>query len=157
MVICNVGIIARSRPLRKLGGLQMKFGLCYFPTQYGMSPRELAAAAEERGFESLLFSEHTHIPASRQTPYPLGGDLPRMYWNTYDPFVACTAAAAATSTLKIGTGICLIVQRDPIITAKEVASVDASELRLYPSCASCLGLPTVYPIALHVPMIRPNR
>jgi probable F420-dependent oxidoreductase len=102
----------------------MKFGLCYFPTQYGMSPGELAAAAEERGFESLLFCEHTHIPASRQTPYPLGGDLPRMYWHTYDPFVACTAAAAATSTLKIGTGICLIVQRDPIITAKEVASVD---------------------------------
>jgi probable F420-dependent oxidoreductase len=102
----------------------VEFGLCYFPTHYGMSPGKLAAAAEERGFESLLFCEHTHIPASRHTPYPLGGDLPRMYWHTFDPFVACTAAAAATSTLKIGTGICLIVQRDPIITAKEVASVD---------------------------------
>jgi len=102
----------------------MKFGLCYFPTDYGMSPAALAAAAEERGFESLLFCEHTHIPASRQSPYPLGGDLPQMYWHTYDPFVACMAAAATTSTLNIGTGICLIVQRDPITTAKEVASVD---------------------------------
>jgi probable F420-dependent oxidoreductase len=102
----------------------MKFGVCYFPTDYGMGPGELAAAAEERGFESLLFCEHTHIPASRLSPYPLGGDLPRMYLHTFDPFVACTAAAAATTRLKIGTGICLVVQRDPITTAKEVASVD---------------------------------
>ncbi|MEU9329940.1 LLM class F420-dependent oxidoreductase [Streptomyces canus] len=102
----------------------MKFGLCYFPTDYGMGPAEVAAAAEERGFESLFFCEHTHIPASRRSPYPLGGELPREYLHTYDPFVACTAAAAATSRLKIGTGICLVVQRDPITTAKEVASVD---------------------------------
>ncbi|MEB3370519.1 LLM class F420-dependent oxidoreductase [Saccharopolyspora mangrovi] len=102
----------------------MEFGVCYFPTDYGMGPDALAAAAEERGFEALLFSEHTHIPASRQSSYPLGGDLPKMYVHTYDPFVACTAAAAATTTLKIGTGICLVVQRDPITTAKEVASVD---------------------------------
>ncbi|MEE1757635.1 LLM class F420-dependent oxidoreductase [Streptomyces sp. SP18BB07] len=102
----------------------MKFGLCYFPTDYGMGPAEVAAAAEERGFESLFFCEHTHIPTSRRTPYPLGGELPKEYLHTYDPFVACTAAAAATSRLKIGTGICLVVQRDPITTAKEVASVD---------------------------------
>lgn len=102
----------------------MKFGLCYFPTDYGMGPAEVAEAAEERGFESLFFCEHTHIPASRQTPYPLGGELPNEYLHTYDPFVACTAAAAATSRLKVGTGICLVVQRDPITTAKEVASVD---------------------------------
>ncbi len=102
----------------------MKFGVCYFPTDYGMGPAELAAAAEERGFESLLFCEHTHIPASRESAYPLGGDLPKMYVRTYDPFVACTAAAAATTSLKIGTGICLVVQRDPITTAKEAASVD---------------------------------
>jgi len=102
----------------------MKFGLCYFPTDYGMGPAEVAAAAEERGFESLFFCEHTHIPASRRTPYPLGGELPKEYLHTYDPFVACTAAVAATSRLKIGTGICLVVQRDPITTAKEVASVD---------------------------------
>jgi probable F420-dependent oxidoreductase len=102
----------------------MEFGACYFPTDYGMPPAQLAAAAEERGFESLLFCEHTHIPVSRKTPYPGGGELPRMYIHTYDPFVACTAAAAATRRLKIGTGVALVVERDPIITAKEVASVD---------------------------------
>jgi probable F420-dependent oxidoreductase len=102
----------------------MKFGLCYFPTDYGMGPADVAAAAEERGFESLLFCEHTHIPTSRLSPYPLGGDLPKMYLHTYDPFVACTAAAAATRRLRIGTGVCLVVQRDPITTAKEVASID---------------------------------
>ena len=102
----------------------MKFGLCYFPTDYGMGPAEVAAVAEERGFESLLFCEHTHIPTSRLSPYPLGGDLPKMYLHTYDPFVACTAAAAATRRPRIGTGVCLVVQRDPITTAKEVASVD---------------------------------
>lgn len=79
---------------------------------------------EERGFESLFFPEHTHIPASRETPYPLGGELPAMYSRTFDPFVALTAAAASTNRLLIGTGICLVIERDPIITAKEVASVD---------------------------------
>lgn len=102
----------------------MEFGVAYFPTDYGMPPAQLAVAAEERGFESLLFCEHTHIPVSRKTPYPGGGELPRMYIHTYDPFVACTAAAAATQRLKVGTGVCLVVERDPIITAKEVASVD---------------------------------
>jgi probable F420-dependent oxidoreductase len=102
----------------------MQTGVCYFPTDYGMRPDDVAAAAEERGFESLLFCEHTHIPVIRETPYPAGGELPRMYIHTYDPFVACTAAAAATDRLLIGTGVCLVVERDPIVTAKEVASVD---------------------------------
>jgi probable F420-dependent oxidoreductase len=95
-----------------------------FPTDDAVAPDELARMAEQRGFESLFFPEHTHIPASRESPYPGGGDLPEMYSHTYDPFVALTAAAAATERLKIGTGICLVIQRDPIITAKEVASVD---------------------------------
>jgi probable F420-dependent oxidoreductase len=102
----------------------VRFGITMFPTDYAVDPDELAQLAEERGFESLFFPEHTHIPASRETPYPAGGELPEMYWHTYDPFVAVTAAAAATERLLLGTGICLIVERDPITTAKEVASVD---------------------------------
>ena len=88
------------------------------------TPDELARMTEERGFESLFFPEHTHIPASRETPYPIGGELPPEYSRTYDPFVALTAAAASTSRLLVATGICLVIERDPIITAKEVASVD---------------------------------
>ncbi|HEV3229956.1 MAG TPA: LLM class F420-dependent oxidoreductase, partial [Solirubrobacteraceae bacterium] len=95
-----------------------------FPTDYSIGPAELARLVEERGFESLFFPEHTHIPASRDTPYPAGGDLPQEYWHTYDPFVALTAAAAATERLRIATGICLVIERDPITTAKEVASID---------------------------------
>jgi probable F420-dependent oxidoreductase len=102
----------------------MEFGLAIFPTEEAQAPPELARMAQERGFESLLFPEHTHIPASRETPYPAGGELPPEYSRTYDPFVALTAAAAATERLRIGTAICLIVERDPIVTAKEVASVD---------------------------------
>ena len=102
----------------------MEFGVYMFPTDYAMRPDDFARAAEDRGFESVWFPEHTHIPASRQSPWPGGGDLPREYWHSYDPFVALTAAAAATTTLKLGTGICLVMERDPIITAKEVASVD---------------------------------
>ena len=102
----------------------MKFGLAMFPADYAAAPGEVARMAEERGFESLLFPEHTHIPVSRETPYPPGGELPREYSHTHDPFVACTAAAAATERLLIGTGICLLVERDPIVTAKEAASVD---------------------------------
>jgi probable F420-dependent oxidoreductase len=99
------------------------FGVGYFPTHDGIGPGPLARMLEERGQESLLFAEHTHIPASRESPYP-GGELPAKYWHTYDLFVALAAAAAATSRLRVGSGICLIIQRDPIITAKEVASVD---------------------------------
>lgn len=102
----------------------MDFGVYFFPTDYAVDPGELAAMLEARRFDSVLFPEHTHIPASRETPYPPGGDLPPHYWHTYDPFVACMAAAAATERLQVGTGICLVIERDPILTAKEVASVD---------------------------------
>lgn len=102
----------------------MDFGIASFPTDQSIAPDELAQMAEERGFESVFFPEHTHIPASRETPYPAGGELPEEYRRIIDPFVACTAAAAATERLKVGTGLCLVVERDPILTAKEVASVD---------------------------------
>ena len=102
----------------------MRVGIFYFPTDYGIDIRELARAAEERGFESLLLPEHTHIPTSRRTPYPGGGDLPKAYSHTHDPFVALSFAAAATTKILLGTGICLIPQRDPIVTAKCVASLD---------------------------------
>jgi probable F420-dependent oxidoreductase len=102
----------------------MKFGVGIFPTEAVPPPSEIAQMAEERGFDSLLFPEHTHIPASRESAYPGGGELPSFYSATFDPFVAATAAAGATERLLIGTGICLVVERDPIITAKEVASVD---------------------------------
>jgi probable F420-dependent oxidoreductase len=102
----------------------MHFGIAIFATDYAIKPDELARAVEERGFESLWLPEHTHIPASRRSPWPGGGDLPKEYWHTYDPFIALTAAAMATTSLRIATGICLIIERDPITTAKEVASLD---------------------------------
>jgi len=102
----------------------MKFGVAIFPTDDGPAPGELARAVEERGYESLFFPEHTHIPAARATPYPMGEELPPEYSRIYDPFVALTAAAAATEQLLIGTGICLVIERDPIVTAKEVATLD---------------------------------
>jgi probable F420-dependent oxidoreductase len=102
----------------------MDFGVMMFPTDYAVAPADIARMAEERGFESLFFPEHTHIPASRETDYPGGGELPPEYSHTHDPFVALTAAAAATERLLIGTGICLVIERDPITTAKEVASLD---------------------------------
>jgi probable F420-dependent oxidoreductase len=102
----------------------MDFGIGYFPTADAVGPGELAAFVEERGFESLVFAEHTHIPASRESPYPGGGDLPRKYTATLDLFVALTAAALATTRLRVGSGIALVIQRDPIITAKEAASID---------------------------------
>jgi probable F420-dependent oxidoreductase len=102
----------------------MLFGVAVFPTDYAVDPGALARMVEERGFESLFFPEHTHIPADRTTPYPPGGELPSQYSHTYDPFVALTAAAATTESLLLATGICLVIERDPIITAKEVASLD---------------------------------
>jgi len=102
----------------------MHIGVFYFPTDYGIDIRELARAAEERGFESLLLPEHTHIPTSRRTPFPGGGELPKCYSHTHDPFVALSFAAAVTSKILLGTGVCLIPQRDPIVTAKCVASLD---------------------------------
>jgi probable F420-dependent oxidoreductase len=104
--------------------VSVEFGAGYFPTHQGLRPGAVARLVEERGQESLFFAEHTHIPASRQSPYPGGGDLPSKYWHCYDLFVALTAAAEATTRLRIGSGICLVVERDPIVTAKQVASVD---------------------------------
>jgi probable F420-dependent oxidoreductase len=102
----------------------MKFGVLMFATDYAMRPDELAVAAEERGFESVFFPEHTHIPTSRRSPWPGGAALPKEYWHTHDLFVALAAAAAVTKTIQVGSGICLVVERDPIVTAKEVATVD---------------------------------
>lgn len=102
----------------------MHYGVVMFPTHYAIRPDELARAAEARGFESMWVPEHTHIPASRRSPWPAGGELPKEYWHSYDPFVALATAAAATTRLRLGTGICLVVERDPITTAKEVASLD---------------------------------
>src|SRR3954453_922890 len=102
----------------------MDFGVGYFPTHDGMTPGAVARFVEERGQSALFFAEHTHIPASRESKWPGGEQLPQKYWHSYDLFVALTAAAEATSRLRIGSGICLVVERDPITTAKEVASVD---------------------------------
>ena len=102
----------------------MKYGAMMFSTDYSIRPDDLAKMLEERGFESMWVPEHTHIPANRQSAWPGGGELPKDYWHTYDPFVALTAAAAVTNEIKLGTGICLMIERDPITTAKEIASLD---------------------------------
>src|SRR3982750_4146868 len=102
----------------------MRVGVFHFPTDYGIDIRELASAVEARGFESLFVCEHTHIPVSRRTPFPSGGELPKRYAHTHGPFVALSFAAAVTKNLRLGTGIALIPERDPIVTAKEVASLD---------------------------------
>jgi probable F420-dependent oxidoreductase len=102
----------------------MHFGGAMFFTDYSMSASELARALEERGFESVWAPEHSHIPLSRKTPFPGGGDLPKPYYDAMDPFVVLAAAAQATKTIKLGTGVALIQQRDAIQTAKLVASID---------------------------------
>ena len=102
----------------------MEFGLMMFATDYAIRVDDLAREAESRGFESLWLPEHTHIPASRRSPWPGGPELPKEYWHTHDPFVALALAAAATQRLKIATGICLLIERDTITTAKQVASLD---------------------------------
>lgn len=102
----------------------MRFGIAVFPTDYAISMDELAPGAEQLGFESLWVAEHSHIPTSRESPWPGGSELPKHYWHTLDPFIALTVAARASKTLRVATGICLLVQRDPIHTAKEAASVD---------------------------------
>src|SRR5712664_1945898 len=102
----------------------MKLGVTMFATDYAIRPDELARACEERGFESVFFPEHTHIPTSRRSPWPGGAELPMEYSHTHDLFVALTAAAVATKRIKLGTGICLVIERDPIVLAKEVASLD---------------------------------
>ncbi len=102
----------------------MKLGISTFVNDDAIDTVSLARAIEERGFDSLVIAEHTHIPASRETPYPLGGELPSIYYRTLDPFVTLAAAAAVTATIELFTGIALLIQRDPIITAKEAASID---------------------------------
>ena len=102
----------------------MKLGAFVFPTDYSMPVVELARAMEERNLDSLFVAEHTHIPASRLTPYPAGIPLPDEYWHVYDPFVALSAAAAVTSKLRVGTGVSLVIEHDPIVLAKQVASLD---------------------------------
>ena len=102
----------------------MHFGGAMFFTDYSMSAPELARALEERSFESVWAPEHSHIPLSRETPFPGGGDLPKQYYDAMDPFVVLAAAAQATKTIKLGTGVALIQQRDAIQTAKLVASID---------------------------------
>lgn len=102
----------------------MRFGITMFPTDKSIRPDELARATEERGFDSLWFPEHTHIPVSRLTPAPAGEPLAEEYYRSLDPFVALTAAAAVTERIRLGTGIALVAQRDPITAAKEVATLD---------------------------------
>jgi probable F420-dependent oxidoreductase len=102
----------------------MDVGAFYFPADYGINVAELGKALEDRGFGSLYFPEHTHIPLSRKTPFPGGGELPKRYAHTHDPFVSLAFVAAATKKLKIGTGICLVPQHEPIVTAKAIASLD---------------------------------
>lgn len=101
-----------------------RFGVLMFPTDYAIDPVRLASAVEARGFESLFFPEHTHIPADRRSPWPGGSELPREYWHTHDPFVALAMAAAATTTLRLATGIALVTERDPILMAKQAATLD---------------------------------
>jgi probable F420-dependent oxidoreductase len=102
----------------------MKFGISTFVNDDTIDPVSLARAIEERGFDSLVVPEHTHIPANRESPYPGGGELPSVYYRTLDPFVTLAAAAAVTSKIELFTGVALLIQRDPITTAKETASID---------------------------------
>src|ERR1700694_3602936 len=102
----------------------MHFGGAMFFTDYSMSAMELARALEERSFDSVWAPEHSHIPLSRKTPFPGGGELPKQYAEAMDPFVVLTAAGCAAKTIKLGTGVLLVQQRDTIQTAKLVASID---------------------------------
>jgi probable F420-dependent oxidoreductase len=102
----------------------MKFGISTFVTDDGIAPGLLGAAVEEHAFDSVFIAEHTHIPANRRSPHPDGGELPEKYYRTLDPFVALAAMAMTTTKLLLGTGVTLLMERDTIITAKEVASLD---------------------------------
>jgi len=102
----------------------MHVGISMFPTDYAIQPHELAVEAEARGYESLWLPEHSHIPTSRKSPWPGGAELPKYYYDSYDPFASLAAAAAVTNKIKLATGICLVVERDPIHLAKEVSTVD---------------------------------
>ncbi len=104
------------------GGLQV--GVIIMPTDFGADPRDVARVLEDRGFESYFFPEHTHIPWSRESPFPIGTELPRVYWRNLDPLVCMGAAIGVTERLRLGTGICLLGQREPILTAKTLATLD---------------------------------
>src|SRR5207244_7953979 len=104
--------------------MDMHVGLTMCPTDYAIPPHDLAVAAEARGYDSLWLPEHSHIPTSRKSPWPGGAELPKYYYESYDPFLSLAAAAAVTKKIKLATGICLVVERDPIHTAKEVSTVD---------------------------------
>ena len=97
----------------------MDSGVFSFNTPYTIRPDELARNLEQRGYESVWFGEHSHIPVERRSPYPAGGELPEHYWHMLDLFVSLTAAAQVTTQLKLATGVCLVIERDPIMTAKE--------------------------------------
>ena len=103
----------------------MHIGVSTFPTDYSIRPTVLGAALEAAGFESLWVVEHTHIPASRRTPYPLGTPLPSVYWESYEPLTYLAQVAAVTQKLQIGTGVCLVAEHHPIALAKRVASLDS--------------------------------
>ena len=123
--------------------MTLEFGVGYFPTHDGMSPGEVARLVETYGQESLFFAEHTHIPASRDTAHPSGRPLQRKYVHTYDLFVALTAAASATTGLRVGSGICLVTERDPIVTAKAAARLPRPCGRSTSNtCASTASRPT---------------
>jgi probable F420-dependent oxidoreductase len=102
----------------------IQIGFFSYNSDFGTRADDLARAIEERGFDSFWVGEHTHIPASRETPFPGGGELPKAYYHFMDPFVSLSMAAAATKTLKLGTGICLVIEHDPIVLAKSVATLD---------------------------------
>ncbi len=129
----------------------MDYGIAYFPTDYSIEPAALAVAAEERGFESFWAPEHSHIPWSRQSPWPGGADLPKQYYDVMDPFLALASAATVTSRIKLGTGICLVVQRDPIYTAKEVSPSTGFRTGASCSASAAAGMrrkwPTMAPIS----------
>src|SRR5947207_4669552 len=116
----------------------MQIGAAMFFTEYWMAPTELGRALEERGFESLWAPEHSHIPLSRKSPFPSGGELPKQYYDAMDPFVTLSAAAAVTKRLKLGTGVCLVIQCDSIHTAKAVATRDQVSRRRF-SFGNILG------------------
>ena len=118
----------------------MKYGAVIFQTDYAIRPDEIARAAEDHGFESIFFVEHTHIPASRRTPYPLGGELPREYSHTMDLFVALTMAAAATRKINVGSGICLVIEHDPIVVLRDhcQCKVGIGKIGVEFQCLLCL-------------------
>jgi alkanesulfonate monooxygenase SsuD/methylene tetrahydromethanopterin reductase-like flavin-dependent oxidoreductase (luciferase family) len=119
----------------------MHFGVSMFHTDYSIPAVELARALEVRGFESMWAPEHSHIPVPRRTPFPGGGEVPKPYYEVMDPFVVLSAAAAVTKTLKLATGVCLVVQRDPIQTAKLVASIDQVSAGASSSALAAAGMP----------------